>query len=586
MSNLYNEYARPLSNFCIKELRQKLLEWKNSLRDELQGLKLLRSNINKNQGKIKRNESQFKSKITELVNRFENVILNEIETITSVYYEIEREGEYEVNSKVYVKFELLRENYNKIMMNINRLLLFSNGNNIKSVFNQNVAKNKENENYNNENELNRMHSARENNLNYKENLGDLLSKSPMITYQNYDGSKTPNKYDLGYDISFHTNKIDRESKSQNKTLRANGNNENNYNVDNELKEIEERINNMKTKTSLEKSKNNLSKTKKTNSKIGNISKVGKFSKINNTTSHTINSKNQSKQLSKKFLSNKDKNVSTNSHSLSGNTMNVNVNNNVNNEKNNHVQNQSNFYELNKEIEIIKNYVFDLKQKVNESTPIEFKKDNFFYLKDSFLKLKNDKERMRKDLDDLKVSFNKIEIINDNLSKENDELKKNNELLLNFIYDKFPGFDPNILYSKNKNNYTNEYTENKIEKTRNKLITNSSKYNDTKENKSTKENFNQTNPFLYNKISSNTRHYKEVENEVPIQQNEINKRIFKDENDDSYYKDRDYGVQIKKKNDGNILSDFNDFNNTPSVELKKVLNQQIQNKATRYLIPKK
>ena len=44
MSTLYIDYARPLSNFCIKELRQKLLEWKNSLRDELQGLKLLRSN--------------------------------------------------------------------------------------------------------------------------------------------------------------------------------------------------------------------------------------------------------------------------------------------------------------------------------------------------------------------------------------------------------------------------------------------------------------------------------------------------------------------------------------------------------------
>lgn len=569
MSTLYIDYARPLSNFCIKELRQKLLEWKNSLRDELQGLKLLRSNINKNQGKIKRNEELFKSKITELINRFENVILNELETITSIYYEIERNNEIEVNSKIYVKFELLRENYNKIMMNINRLLIFSNGNNnVKnSVFdkiNSNELKTK----------LEKNKEAFDNNQ-IKDNFHEILSKSPVITHRNYDESKTPKQYDIDYDISYNTHRM--ESKSNVKTSKANGNIENTYNVDNELKEIEERINNMKTKTNVEKT--NKSKTNSKTSKINNLK----------------NSRLKFAKTKKDITSSKGQNVSYSNMTNKSNIMNTKINSNSDNK----IQSKSNFYELNKEIEIIKNYVFDLKQKVNESTPIDFKKDNYLYLKDNYLKLKNDKEIMRRDLDDLSASFKKIENNNYNLTKENADLKNYNELLLTFIYDKFPDFDPGCLFSVKNNKIDKDIYENKMDKTRNKLIstthTNSSKGNvcykndnikyDRNETKSTKENFsntNNTNPFLNNKNIHQTNNI--LNTKKTIDYYELEKDISNKDMNEKIFNNNDYYEFNHNKSNDYLFND--NFNNNSSVELKKVLNQQNNNKTNRYLIPKK
>ena len=147
MEEYYNNYGRPIQNQCINEINIKLVEWKSSLRNELEGILYLRNKINKENLNT---DNKVKKKITAIINKLENIILNEVENITEMISLIDREKISVLNEKIYVKFELVRDNYNKIMFNINKMINFSPE--ILNLREKNEILNKNNYDSKNENE--------------------------------------------------------------------------------------------------------------------------------------------------------------------------------------------------------------------------------------------------------------------------------------------------------------------------------------------------------------------------------------------------------------------------------------------------
>ena len=147
-TNYLNIYARPITKISIQEVNLRLLGFKKTLKNELEGLLFLRNKLNKEN---QQTDNKLKKKITDIINKLENIIINEVENISGFLCEIEREKKEDVDNNLYVKFELIRDNYNKIMLNISKMMTFSPE--ISSTM-ENLKKQEEQKSYEVDSELN------------------------------------------------------------------------------------------------------------------------------------------------------------------------------------------------------------------------------------------------------------------------------------------------------------------------------------------------------------------------------------------------------------------------------------------------
>jgi hypothetical protein len=63
-----------------------------------------------------------KNKLLDIINKLEGICLKEIECISEFLYEIEKNAVHEVDDKIFTKLEFIRDNYNKILLNIQKMV--------------------------------------------------------------------------------------------------------------------------------------------------------------------------------------------------------------------------------------------------------------------------------------------------------------------------------------------------------------------------------------------------------------------------------------------------------------------------------
>lgn len=120
MEDYYAKYAKPLESTDVNSLKARLSQWRNGLKEEYDGLSYLRATINKDSSIGI--DSKLKSKITDLINKLETVITKEMESIRAFQFELQRNRTQSLDDKVYTKVEIIRDNYNKIILNIQKMI--------------------------------------------------------------------------------------------------------------------------------------------------------------------------------------------------------------------------------------------------------------------------------------------------------------------------------------------------------------------------------------------------------------------------------------------------------------------------------
>ena len=66
----------------------------------------------------------MKTKLKEIINKLELIIIKEIEKIDCLLRDLEKFSVLEIDDKLYKTFEIIRENYNKILLNIQKVHSF------------------------------------------------------------------------------------------------------------------------------------------------------------------------------------------------------------------------------------------------------------------------------------------------------------------------------------------------------------------------------------------------------------------------------------------------------------------------------
>jgi len=138
MDEYYTKYAKPIQKTTITEVKLNLHKWKNNLKDELDGLVYLKQKFNSGSIKI---ESSLMNKITDVITKLDLLIEKEIENISDFINVLDRRGNDTLDDKTYTKLELIRDNYNKILLNIHKMLNNSPDLQIKNKQNKSNNKN-------------------------------------------------------------------------------------------------------------------------------------------------------------------------------------------------------------------------------------------------------------------------------------------------------------------------------------------------------------------------------------------------------------------------------------------------------------
>lgn len=96
MDEYYSKYARPLGKINLFELKNILQTWRDNLRDELEGLIYLRNGLNNDTASIYiilsylEIEMKVRSKLVDIINKLENIIIKEIECMSEFMYDVRR----------------------------------------------------------------------------------------------------------------------------------------------------------------------------------------------------------------------------------------------------------------------------------------------------------------------------------------------------------------------------------------------------------------------------------------------------------------------------------------------------------------
>lgn len=390
MDEYYMKYARPLQNIGITETKANLMNWKSNLKDELEGLLYLRETINNDQ--TLNVENTIKTKISDIICKLENIITKEVEGISMFMQELDRNKTEVIDDKIYSKLEVFRDNYNKILLNIHKMI--SSTPNIMT-HSEKYQKMKQGFSVKAENAKTRE---------YKENRSDAntpkLAKLPASNQTFIDKSRSTAHPQL--------NSASRQSASSNNLLITENNKsfetnpnqalrKDQYMVDKELSIIESAF---RSKSNTKNENINLFSSASTDKKsLGKIKTADK--KVSSVTE-------RSKRVDGK----------PNTNSKMSNS----------------------FNELSREVSIIRDYLEKIEQQLSNSKGPEISKSAIIKLREDHVKLMTDVKIMNQDIKELTDIIDSFRSKLDCLEDENTNLKQKNEFLIHLLRNKVPGIN--------------------------------------------------------------------------------------------------------------------------------------------------
>ena len=91
MEDYHTKYAKQISKLTLYDLNHNLTNWRNNLREELEGLIYLRNALKEESILISQLEIDIRvrNKLSDIINKIENIIIKEIECISEFLFEVQ-----------------------------------------------------------------------------------------------------------------------------------------------------------------------------------------------------------------------------------------------------------------------------------------------------------------------------------------------------------------------------------------------------------------------------------------------------------------------------------------------------------------
>ena len=121
MDDYYQKYSKPINPFTYENVILTLNKWNKNIREELEILIYTGNNIkNDSLNKILVND---KKKINEILEKLKLLTIKVMENINDLLIEINNKKIKNFEQKYFTKIELIRDNYNKIILNNNKFII-------------------------------------------------------------------------------------------------------------------------------------------------------------------------------------------------------------------------------------------------------------------------------------------------------------------------------------------------------------------------------------------------------------------------------------------------------------------------------
>lgn len=418
------KYARPLQNIGIHETKANLMSWKTNLKDELEGLLYLRETINNDQSLNV--EKNIKTKISDIICKLENIISKELEGISMFMQELDRNKTEVIDDKIYSKLEVFRDNYNKILLNIHKMISST-----PNIMTHSEKYQKMKQGYT-------LKAEKAKSIEHKETKSEVIT--PKIT-------KLPGNTSIAYVdkskssiLGPHLNSASRQSASSNNLMITENNKsfetnpyqahkKDQYIVDKELSIIESAF------------------RSKSNTKNDNMNLYSS----NSTDKKTLT---KTKLVDKKI------------NSVTDRSKRLDVNNNTNSKMSN------SFNELSREISVIRDYLEKIELQLNNSKGPDISKSAIIKLREDHIKLMTDVKIMNQDIKELTEIIESFKSKIECLEDENTSLKQKNDWLIQLLRHKNPeiNFDEEL-----KGTLKSDYSTYKLDNKPSNNVGNQTKY---------------------------------------------------------------------------------------------------------------
>lgn len=550
--------ANPLSSYTYNEITSSLSSWRDVLREELECLIYVKNSV-------ALSGAQQSEKITQLIPKLEALCLKQIECINEFINEIStNDVVYQENTeRIYTKVESIRDNYNKIIVNIQKMIT------TVPVLQTYIEK-------------------------YKSST--LPKDKDIYTISKPDEEEGDDYYDRSErDIQSYTEKVSLREKGNykkkvNQTKKGNQNNKDW--LDKLYKDIED----------LNKKNNTIDVThgvngnmgKKNNNNVyresfGHNSSGQKFNGNNSTSSKNKNNKTMthySKSKSQYNLTTIGNNTNNSFRKNNNNSLhrvNSNLSNNTNNRynpnnstiskspNNNSTNKDIIFQKFKDELKHIKSYCETLDRELKNHCLLSNEKKEFENIKKENIKLLADVGILKEDMIDVMKKYQLLTSRISQLETENEILKNQNKNLINFISSNANNNNINI-------NNTNQL-RNTCLNSNNDLVFSNSIVNSSQQHQ-------------FNNINSNLDNLNKIMNEQITEMSAFNNNI-NNNNTSGNINDMTPSNKLSVPL-GNVSNTIGNNGNATNLSALTQMNQTIisQYRATtpvktkRYLIPKK
>lgn len=393
----YNEKrASPLTLYTFSEISINLSVWRDILREELETLIYIKNCLSLNDDNSTDGLTQ-EQKIKNLIPKLEALCLKEIDCINEVLSSVLDNKYVEKSEKLYSKVESIRDNYNKIIVNIQKM-------------------------------INSVPYLKEFKQKY---LNSVLPKEKDI--RTISQLEEDNSYNSKIDQIKKSNSQKKPYVQSAQEITTNSNNSlsNNNNLvkDQWIEGINKDLNEL----------NNKKLTKTYSEKDSIAMRARAFNKNEENKSESISRNSLKNKSSKKPMRNGSITPISNNNTIKKqlNTTNTQLTYNNNIDHNQSINKQNTIDKeairvLSEEIKHIKSYYEELNQKVRELCILNKQKKEFDQIKKENIKLIADVSILKEDMLDLMKCYQKLSHIISTLQVDNENLKQQNKNLLAYI----------------------------------------------------------------------------------------------------------------------------------------------------------
>ena len=441
--NFYQDNkAPPLPDYSPSEVKTTLISWRNLLREDLECLIYVKKCITNAVNKNGYDDMEQGRKIIKLIPKLEALCLKGIECINEFMKEINNENrDVEINAeKMYCKVETIRENYNKIVVNIQKMITTAPG--IKDYVEIYLSKKTPT------NEKGKELASLTSSPNQScRNINKPSVNSPVLSEGNIKDNwvnKLYNDIELFQTMQAHkvkqnsTRQINQQQQNKKQTRNFNQLSLNQMNIENDNTAqsvrsfFRENPNHKQSKRRSLNLQDNIVQLKESQFKQSNSPKERVITTV-------VNNKSNNNEINtfcnSVVTTNITRAISKNSKQQS-----------VQNKSNVHKGIYKKFYD---EIKHIKSFIERLEREFRNHCIVSKEKENFENLKKENIKLMVDVSILKEDMIDVIKKYQELNSKIELLEKENKELKLHNENLMSLIK-KSSKNEENV--KENKNNF--------------------------------------------------------------------------------------------------------------------------------------